>query len=390
LTPSQTLEMPVSGIYAHTPWRVDRIDDLDDFLQRCQRADAKVGASFQHSSWLRSWYACLGSEGDAEPLLLSARPEGAPADALLLPLVKRREGLLTIVEHADAGITDYNAPLRRDGLSFTEGDARALWSKLRGALSGCDVLRLDKLAPGCAAAPGPWLQMLPTRRSELFGNRFRAQDRYEDWMAHIGKHARKEFERCWRVFRRSPQARFVMAANVEEGLALLRQLSALQHERQAETPGYRLAEPAYNAFYEHYLQANLDSGRCVFTALMDGEQMVAGLFSIFDGERFTMLRIAMAGERWKACAPGKLLLERSIHAMHERGCREFDFAIGDYLHKKVFCTTPYPLFQACIPLSLKGRGYHVGWQLKQALKAHPRLLAGGLALAGLLRGRAAA
>ena len=372
---AQTLDLPISGIYAHMPWRVDRLDDPEDFVQRCQRLQGSGPALFQHSSWLRSWYACLGQQDGVEPLLLSARPVGAQADALLIPLVKRREGLLTVVEHADGGITDYNAPVMREGSRFSGGDARALWAELRCALQGCDVLRLDKLAAGSGAQANPWLLMLPTRASELFGNRFRAHERYADWMTHIGKHARKEFERCWRVFNRSPDARFVMASHVDEGLALLRQLASLQHARQAETPGYRLAEPAYASFYEHFLRHNLDSGRCVMTALMDGEQMVAGLLSVFDGERFTMLRIAMAGEPWKACAPGKLLLERSIHAMHQRGCREFDFAIGDYQHKKAFCTTPYPLHQACVPLSLKGRAYHLGWQLKHAAKAHPRLLA---------------
>lgn len=371
-----TLPLPVSGIYAHMPWRVDVIVDIEDYLRRCRQLDANQSCAFQHSSWLRHWYATVGAQPGIEPLLLTAREVGAGTDAVLLPMVRRRVGVLTFVECADLGITDYNAPLLGDARRLSEGDARALWTALREALRGSDVLRMDKLLVSCGSATNPWLQMLPSRPSELFGNRFRAHDDYADWMKHIGKHARKEFERCWRVFSKAPDTRFVRARHVGEGLSLLRQLSALQHQRQAETPGYQLNQPAFTRFYEDYLRDNLDSGRCVMTALMAGEEMVAGLFSVYDGERFTMLRIAMDGEHWKSCAPGKLLLERSIHAMHQIGCREFDFAIGDYQHKKVFCTTPLPLREICAPLSIPGRVYHLGWRIKQAIKDSPRLMAG--------------
>jgi CelD/BcsL family acetyltransferase involved in cellulose biosynthesis len=88
-----------------------------------------------------------------------------------------------------------------------------------------------------------------------------------------------------------------------------------------------------------------------------------------------MLRVAMAGEAWRACAPGKLLLERSIAHMHASGCREFDFAIGDYRHKKVFMTTPLPLREACVALSLRGQPHRLHWGLKQAVKSRPSLRA---------------
>jgi CelD/BcsL family acetyltransferase involved in cellulose biosynthesis len=370
-----TLPLPVSGIYAHTPWRVDVIVDVEDYLRRCAQLDAHAASPFQHSSWLRHWYASVGAQDGIEPLLLTARKVGAGTDALLLPMIRRREGAFSFVECADLGITDYNAPLMRDGLQLSEGDARVLWTALRETLKGHDVLRIEKALVACGKETNPWLLMVPSRPSELFGNRFRSPDDYADWMKHIGKHARKEFERCWRVFSKAPNTRFVRAGSVDEGLALLRQLAALQNERQADTPGYQLDQPVFTEFYEGFLRDNLDSGRCVMTALMSGDEMVAGLFSLYDGERFTMLRIAMGGEQWKACAPGKLVLERSIHAMHQIGCREFDFAIGDYQHKKVFCTTPLPLREACVPLSIAGQAYHLGWRLKHAIKDSPRLLA---------------
>ncbi|MBL8330588.1 MAG: GNAT family N-acetyltransferase [Rubrivivax sp.] len=383
---SSVLSMPVSGIYSRTPWLVEEVPDLDDFLQRCQPLEQRRPAPFQHSSWLRSWYECLGRQAGTQPLLLAIRAEGDPTDALLLPLVRQRQGLMSVVSCADAGITDYNAPLAREGLNLSAGDARALWTAIAQALRGNDLLRLDKLVAGPGAGTNAWLQMLSTQDSELFGNRFRVNEQYADWMTHLGKHARKEFERCWRVFQRVPDARFVRAQTVEQGLQLLRQLAQLQHARQAQTPGYFLDQPGYDGFYEHYLQAHLASGRCVLTALIAGDEMAAGLFGIFDGERYTMLRMAMGGESWKSCAPGKLLLERSIHAMHEQGCREFDFSIGDYTHKKAFRTTALPLKETCVALSMRGRVPQAAWRLKRALKARPQAMALLRKLRGPTRG----
>jgi CelD/BcsL family acetyltransferase involved in cellulose biosynthesis len=161
---------------------------------------------------------------------------------------------------------------------------------------------------------------------------------------------------------------------VEEGLAMLRQLAAMQHQRRTETPGYFLDRPEYVDFYECFLRDNLLSGRCVVTALMVGNEMISGLYSVFDGHRFTMLRVAMGAEVWKPCAPGKLLLERSVRHMHGLGCRAFDFAIGDYAHKRAFDTQPVPLLDATVALSWRGLPIQWAWQGKALIKRQPRLL----------------
>ena len=368
---STILALPAGGTQARARWDITRLGDLETFLHRCERVDSRVPSAFQNSSWLRSWYRHLGRAPEVEPILLVARVQGDPAEALLLPLVRRRVGSLQVAEWADLGVTDYNAPIMREGVHLGPDAAAGLVRGLRHALKDCDVLNLQKMPAMVGQSRNPLVDALATQSSDMFGNRFRTPDSYADWMQHIGKHARKEFERCWRVFTRHPQARFVRAATVDEGLALLRQLSALQDRRRAETPGYFLDQAPYVAFYEDLVREQLPAGRAVMTALMAGDEMVAGLFSIFDGERFTMLRIAMAGEAWKACAPGKLLLERSIAHLHAQGCREFDFAIGDYQHKRAFCTTPLPLREICLALSVRGLPLEAAWRLKCAVKARP-------------------
>lgn len=371
---ADTLDLPVDAAGAAASWTVERVPTLNHFLHRLARMDTGAAGAFQHASWLHSWYCCLGADGGVEPLLLAVRAHGQAADAMLLPLVVRRHGALRCAEPADLGITDYNAAIVRPGLVLSDEDAAVLRAALRRALRGCDLLWLDKLPALPGDRPDPWLRLVDTVDSPLSGHRVRLPEHYADWLRDIGKHARKEFERCWRVFQRAPQARFVRADGVEQGLALLRRLARLQHQRHALTEGYRLDRPAYDQFYEHFLRAQLDGGRCVVTALMAGDEMVAGLFSVHDGQRLTMLRIATAGDEWKACAPGKLLLERTMHVMHGQGCREFDFGLGDYEHKRVFRATPVPLREACLALTVRGLAWQAGWRLKCALRRHPALL----------------
>lgn len=353
-------------------WVAKRVDSVAEFLRRCellQRSQAPT--PFQNSHWLEAWYAHLaGQPGQSgvEPLLIALRREGDAGDSMLLPFVRRRQGGLTVIEAADLGITDYNAPLLAAGWSPNVREAGAIWRSLRPLLRGADLLHLEKWLGAEAGQANPLSLALPSLPSPMFGNRFSMGDDYAAWMASLGKHARKEFERHWRVFTRHEGSRFVRAANVGEGLSLLRQLAELQHRRREQTAGYFLDQPAYAAFYEDYLRNHLDSGRCVVTALMAGDEMVAGLFSVFDGQRLTMLRVAMGSEAWKPCAPGKLLLERSIAEMHGRGCREFDFAIGDYAHKRVFQTTALPLQELCVPLSWKGLPWALAWRARHALR----------------------
>lgn len=372
---STILAFPAAGTQVSSRWELTRATDLSQFLHSCERIQGRVPSAFQHSSWLRSWYGQVAQLPGVEPLLLSARAQGDPTEAMLLPMVRRREGRLQVAQWADLGVTDYNAPVMREGLQLSPESAKALARGLRTALRGCDVLRFDKMPLQVGGTSNPLVDALATQPSDMFGHRFRVDEVYADWMQQLGKHVRKEFERNWRVFTRHADARFVRATTVNEGLHLLRQLAALQDLRRARTPGYFLDQAPYVAFYEDLVREQLVSGRAVVTALMVGEQMVAGLFSIHDGERFTMLRVSMAGEDWKACAPGKLVLERTIAHMHEQGCREFDFAIGDYQHKRSFATTPYPLRETCLALTLNGLPAQAAWRLKRAVKAHPRLLA---------------
>ena len=365
------------------PWRVQRIASLNDFLARWQQLATPAPTPFHSAAWLRHWYATLGRQPGLEPLLLCARREGDSADAMLMPLVRRRQGRLAIVEPPDHGVSDYNGPLLNPSLTFDErfdaSCAAPLWQALKQALAGNDLLRIDKLLTHVGGQPNPLALALPCQPCNMFGNHFSIAGTYDEWRHSLAKDVRKEFERTWRVFSRIEGARFVHATEPAQALALYRQLEAMQHARMAGTPGYRLDDAAHSQLYAGLLQDGLhdglQSGQVVLTALMQGDQAIAALYGLLEGGTYTMLRVSFAGDAWKHCAPGKLILERTIAHLHEQGCRQFDFAIGDYAHKRIFKTTPRPLLDACVALSWRGLPAVAAWRARHLLRRHSALVA---------------
>jgi len=67
-----------------------------------------------------------------------------------------------------------------------------------------------------------------------------------------------------------------------------------------------------------------------------------------------MLRNSNAGEKWSNCSPGRLIIERTMAALHQDGVRSFDFSIGNYAYKRRFGVAPLRLVDITAALSWRG------------------------------------
>ncbi|MGC4074061.1 MAG: GNAT family N-acetyltransferase [Nibricoccus sp.] len=56
-------------------------------------------------------------------------------------------------------------------------------------------------------------------------------------------------------------------------------------------------------------------------------------------DTYIMVKISNAGEKWSNCSPGRLIIERTMAALHKDGVRKFDFSIGNYPYKRRFGVT---------------------------------------------------
>lgn len=316
-------------------FRVRRLE-LADVPRLLARDDAVFATPFQAARWLSTWYAAFAAEPGVEPLpmLIERGRDGAPV--AFVPLVRRRQGRLTFIAFADEGITDYNAPVLFDaGRALPPGAERALWGALRRALPKADVVRFEKMSPRIGDDPNPLAAVEGVRPSRLSGNIIVLG---EDWEAfHRGheKTFRKELERSWRVFTRHGDARLVRITDPSVAERVLAVLEEQQRARIAELGfAYALDRPVLADHYRRLVAGGLADGSVILSALIAGEEVVAALLGIAAGRHYAMVRLSAAGGAWKNCSPGRLVIERTMHALHGRGFRTFDFTIGSYAYKR--------------------------------------------------------
>ena len=168
-----------------------------------------------------------------------------------------------------------------------------------------------------AGLPNPLALMPSARKSHLHSNVVNIAS-YQEFREARGRIRRKESDRSWRVLRLGG-THFSRAANVEEALDILRCLER-QQRRRIEGLGltYLLDAPHIASFYRKLVTDGLDSGYVVVTALRAGDEVVGALLGIWSGPRFTILRIGNAGEAWKTCSPGRLVITRTMEELAKR------------------------------------------------------------------------
>ncbi|MBL8589046.1 MAG: GNAT family N-acetyltransferase [Methylobacteriaceae bacterium] len=335
-----------------------------------------VPTPFQSLAWLDRWYATLGAAADVEPLIVFLRRDGR--DRLGLPLIRRRESALRVIEFADGGLTDYNAPALAADAQDVIGPDAALRA-LRAALPPADLLRLTKMPRRLGARANPLATGSRATACRLAGNLLTIDGDWLDWRSGLERTVRKELERSLRVFERSAGARFVRARDAAEGRRLLDELARMQRARIAALGlPYALDEPRNARFYEQLVEHGLESGAIVVTALEAEGECVAALLGVAAGDHYAMVRLGQAGGRWRNCSPGRLMIDQTMRALRAEGVTRFDFTIGDYDYKRRLQVTRVELADLTSSLSWRGAPLAAGVVARARLRASP-LVAGALA-----------
>jgi CelD/BcsL family acetyltransferase involved in cellulose biosynthesis len=354
-----------------------------ELLAHWQQAVARWNAldpstPFQHAQWYTAWYGAF--TGAVEPLIAIITDAATGEQAALLPLVRRRQNGIRIVEFADLDLTDYNAPLLGPAAPRNAKAARTLWRNLRAALrrmpGGADLIRLRKLAVDLDRRPNPLALLDAAGPCSLNGNLVTTGDDYDAWRYTLEKTVRKELERSWRVFTRDTAATFKFAADHDEALKILSTAEAQQGTRMQNLGrNFILNEATCAAFYRNLVRDGVGSGYALVSVLMASEEVVATLLGIRVGSRYVMIRISNAGEKWSNCSPGRLIIERTMAALHRDGVREFDFSIGNYAYKRRFGVKRLPLVDLSAALNWRGLPYALRDRAARESRRYPKLTA---------------
>jgi CelD/BcsL family acetyltransferase involved in cellulose biosynthesis len=253
---------------------------------------------------------------------------------------------------------------------------RDLLAALRQVPGGADLIRLRKLPVDLGGRPNPLAMLGAAGPCSLNGNLIITGEDYDAWRYQLERTARKELERSWRVFTRHPDAGFRLAADADEALTFLATTEVQQGTRmQSLGLNFILNEAGCADFYRSLVRDGAATGYAVASALIAGEEIVATLLGIRTGARYVMIRISNAGGKWSNCSPGRLIIERTMAALHADGVREFDFSIGNYAYKRRFGVTRTPLVDLSAALSWRGMPYALRDRAARRLRRYPRFAA---------------
>jgi len=178
------------------------------------------------------------------------------------------------------------------------------------------------------------------------------------------------------AFDQTTAAAFRLVTDRDEALKILSITEAQQGARMQQLGlNFILNDDTCAAFYRNLVHDGIASGFAVVSALTVGEEVVATLLGVRRGSRYIMVRISNAGEKWSNCSPGRLIIERTMAALHQDGVREFDFSVGNYAYKRRFGVARLPLVDISAALSWRGLPYALRDRVARELRSYPQLTA---------------
>ncbi len=356
-----------------------RVEFTDDWKQAAARwNDIRPPTPFQGPQWIDAWYRAFAGVDRVEPLIAMIFDAATGEPVALLPLIRRLQKGIRIVEFADLSLTDYNAPILAAAAPRHAIAARALWRDLKAALrrmpGRADLVRLQKMPIDFDGRANPLALLAGAGPCSLNGNIVTTGDDFDAYRYSLERTVRKELERSWRVFTRDPAAAFNFVTDKSEALRILSTMEIQQGTRMQQLGlNFILNDETGAAFYRNLVGSGVNNGYLVMSTLTVGEEVVATLLGIRSGSHYLMVRISNAGGKWSNCSPGRLIIERTMAAQHQDGVRKFDFSIVNYAYKRRFGVVQMPLVDVSAALGWRGLPYALRDRAARELRKYPRL-----------------
>jgi CelD/BcsL family acetyltransferase involved in cellulose biosynthesis len=368
-----TLELGETDRLAASSATSFHVEFIRDWSQAVRfRDSASDATSFQHRHWLDAWYRAFDT---LAPLIAVISDTATQNHVALVPLICREQNGIRLVEFADLGVSDFNAPILAPDAPHDFAGVRAMNSALLAALHRLpdrpDLIRLKKMPAEIQGRRNPLVALGWTGSCSLNSNLIEVDDDFAAYRSSIRK---MQMPRCWRVFSRYPGARFQIATTVDEALQFLDVMDIQQHERMKSLgQPFVLDDISHAGFYRDVVRRGVAEGYAVVSALICDDGIIATTMGLRNGNHYSLLRTSNAGSQWSNCSPGLLCVERTMAALHEQGVRKFDLSIGNYDYKRRFGARPLPLTDVSIALSWRGVPYALRDRAAQWLRRYPRL-----------------
>lgn len=324
--------------------------------------------AFQRRAWLLPFYNVLLPHIGATPVFVLVRNHRSQRPAMLLPLCTRRYHGIAVTEFADAGVSDYNAPILARSFTPSPAQWQALWEKIVAALQQGSILWLKKMPAMIGKQPNPLVQY--NKKSAMMNlaswgitlpSTF---TKYQHGMLHPS--FLKELAKKNRRIRKRGNVEYSITQTQEEKR---RVFDILAHQRQARCDEMGrnniLAQPAYRQFYETTVVETQENLASLGVLRVDGEE-IATLLALDHNKTMCVIMTTFQGGEWKNCSLGNAIMQSAIEHSINNGITFFDFTIGNEGYKQQFGSSQNALYYAIHPLTATGSS--IAWLLNFYLR----------------------
>jgi CelD/BcsL family acetyltransferase involved in cellulose biosynthesis len=126
------------------------------------------------------------------------------------------------------------------------------------------------------------------------------------------------------------------------------------------------SEPGYADYYIETSRRLFHTGTIHASALqLDGKILAAQWGYIYRNRFYHQLTAYDGSGDWPSYSPGRLLSEHLIERSVRAGLATFDFGVGDEPYKSSYCDEHRLLFDAVLPITLKGRLYALSFDFRR-------------------------
>ena len=311
---------------------------------------------FQTRACLHPLYAILAAGLRAKPLFVVVRDRQTSRPAMLLPLCSRRRLGLKMVEFADLGASDYNAPLLSRDFNPSPGEWQALWREISRRLTGGSILRLQKMPATIEGRANPLVAGQASRPMSVGAWSIDLPATLRDYDEHVltPTFRRELAKKERRLAKRGPVV-FFTATTVADRRRVFEVLTR-QRQIRCDEMGRRndLGDPLVRRFRDALVEADAAASPIRLSALQVGNDIVATMFALDHRGARHVVMTTFEGGQWKSCSPGSILTHKAIERCLAEGIRAFDLTIGDECYKRDFGTTRQPLYSYTKPLTAFG------------------------------------
>lgn len=314
-------------------------------------AEASATA-FQHPVWLKQLFGSLALQAGGEPLPIAIRENPSGRLIAVIPLMRIRRRGIKIVEFADLGVTDYCAPIVRNGYNGQIRSVPQVADKILELLGQCDIIRAKSVRPEHAALVEQMTGSEP-HPAGFSAHEAPLEQPYAEWRAKaFSKSKMKYIDRKRRRFERLGNTALQLVQEPKAARAAITELKVL---RAGRFDGDPIQQASVENFYAEIAERGCENGFARTYRLSENGRTVGIVFGITHLGRFNYLLIGCDYDNYSKHSPGLLMYDQIMADWVSAGGDIFDFTIGDEPFKADFGTRPIQMSGFNRAISITGR-----------------------------------